>query len=394
MRVVLGATALVVFGLAIFEVTMHPAGSDRLELTAIFIGMATMMIVAAWLLPRLVRLAGSVRWALSLVMILAFSVVTVGVAAAAQRMFISKHDLTFLLVVLAFGLVAASGFAMVVSRPLGDDLSAIAEAADRIGEGVLDVELDVDRGDEVGKVALAVERMVADLRAMELQRTADTEARRLFFTAVGHDLRTPLASIQAVVEALQDGLVDDPTRYLTAVERDVEALSNLVDDIFLLARIESGGLAIESAVVDLAELADEAIDVVAPIAAERGITIEMDATRSVMAFCGPEAISRVIRNLLDNAVRHSPPDSTVRVTLTAEGRPTVTVVDQGSGFTPEFADLAFDQFSRDDPSRARADGGAGLGLAIARGFVTALGGDIWAEPGPGGKVGFRLPSSV
>lgn len=394
MRVVLGATALVVFGLAIFEVTMHPAGSDRLELTAIFIGMATMMIVAAWLLPRLVRLAGSVRWALSLVMMLAFSVVTVGVAAAAQRMFISKHDLTFLLVVLAFGLVAASGFAMVVSRPLGDDLSAIAEAADRIGEGVLDVELDVDRGDEVGKVALAVERMAADLRAMELQRTADTEARRLFFTAVGHDLRTPLASIQAVVEALQDGLVDDPTRYLTAVERDVEALSNLVDDIFLLARIESGGLAIESAVVDLAELADEAIDVVAPIAAERGITIEMDATRSVMAFCGPEAISRVIRNLLDNAVRHSPPDSTVRVTLTAEGRPTVTVVDQGSGFTPEFADLAFDQFSRDDPSRARADGGAGLGLAIARGFVTALGGDIWAEPGPGGKVGFRLPSSV
>ena len=111
-----------------------------------------------------------------------------------------------------------------------------------------------------------------------------------------------------------------------------------------------------------------------------------------MAEAGPEAVMRVMRNLLDNAIRHSPAGGEVVVTVTNGSSASVTVRDDGPGFSAEFVDRAFERFSRDDAARMRATGGAGLGLAIAEGFVTALGGEIWAEPGPGGKVAFLLPN--
>jgi signal transduction histidine kinase len=113
-----------------------------------------------------------------------------------------------------------------------------------------------------------------------------------------------------------------------------------------------------------------------------------------MALGGPEALGRVIRNLLDNAVRHSPDGAEIVVAVGADGSPSVTVVDQGEGFAPDFIDVAFDRFTRGDPARMRDKGGSGLGLAIASGFVSALDGEMWAEPGPGGTVGFRLPAPV
>jgi signal transduction histidine kinase len=176
------------------------------------------------------------------------------------------------------------------------------------------------------------------------------------------------------------------------MDRDVAALSALVDDLFLLSRLEEGSIAVERGPIDVTELADEAIEVLAPVAASAEVRLELDADRRVVAVGGSEAVSRVLRNLLDNAIRFAPTGSAVTVEVRNEDGASVRVLDAGPGFDTEFVGRAFDRFSRDDPSRERSTGGSGLGLAIARGFVEALNGTIWAEPGPGGCVGFRLPA--
>ena len=197
-------------------------------------------------------------------------------------------------------------------------------------------------------------------------------------------------SMQAAVEALRDGVAPDPDRYIVSLERDLVALNALVDDLFLLSRIEAGDLDVDAVPTDLTDLADEAIEVLRPVAEQRHVHVELDAPQRVVVSTGPEAVGRVLRNLLDNAIRHAPEGSTVSVTVSSTGHPTVTVRDQGHGFSPEFVERAFESFTRSDAARTRATGGAGLGLAIAKGFVDALGGEIWAEPGPGGVVAFRL----
>jgi two-component system sensor histidine kinase BaeS len=144
--------------------------------------------------------------------------------------------------------------------------------------------------------------------------------------------------------------------------------------------------------IDLSDLADEALEGLRPTAAGRGIDLVLETSGHVRALGGPEALARVIRNLVDNAIRHSPEGGRVTVRVEGNGAALVRVLDDGPGFHPDFLDRAFESFTRDDDARTRRAGGAGLGLAIARGFVQAHGGSIWADAGPGGRVTFRVPS--
>ena len=177
------------------------------------------------------------------------------------------------------------------------------------------------------------------------------------------------------------------------MQRDVEALGALIDDLFLLARIESGNLALDRVPLDLSELVDEAVEALAPAAAARGIRIERDTPQRVRVAGNPTALGRVVRNLLDNAIQHAPDGSVVRVVVDGAERPRVEVTDEGPGFPAEFSAHAFERFTRADPSRNRSTGGAGLGLAIARGLVEAHGGRIWIGAPPGGRVTFDLPAA-
>jgi signal transduction histidine kinase len=199
--------------------------------------------------------------------------------------------------------------------------------------------------------------------------------------------------MRAAVEALQDGLTDEPERFLASLVADVGALGRLVDDIFLMARLESGDIDLSTEIIYLTEIADEGIEVLRPLASARGVLPRLEADGRVLAVGAPEAVARVVRNLLDNAVRHSPQGGEVVIRVSNGDPARCTVIDQGAGFSKEFAARAFKRFTRDDASRSRTAGGAGLGLAIARSYVVALGGDIDAEPGPGGRVSFWLPSA-
>jgi signal transduction histidine kinase len=292
--------------------------------------------------------------------------------------------------------VFATVLALVASVPLGRDAERLEATVRRIELGDRAARTGVDRADELGHVARALDQLTERLDALERERAAIEDERRRMFASVGHDLRTPLSALQAAVEALADGLAPEPDRYLRAMSHDVAALGALIDDVFLLATIESGRLELDREPLDLSELADETVEALGPAAAAQRVRLALRSPGGVRIDGNATAIGRVLRNLVDNAIRHAPPDTAVDVLVDSEPAPTVTVVDRGPGFPTEFAGHAFVPFARADVSRTRATGGAGLGLVIARGLVEAHGGRIWidhVEPSAGGRVVFELPAA-
>lgn len=383
--------AAVVVALGIFEVTMHPTVAERTRLGAIFVVLMGVAALAVIVLPRWSERAHSIQFTIIAISMTSFLIVAATAIAAAREMFFSTHDLQLLLVVLGFGLIASFGFALAVSRPITSDLRRMADAAQRVAADDFSATTDVSRADEVGSLARAFDTMAQELQEAGQRRRDDDTARRDFLTAIGHDLRSPLGSLQAAIEALQDGVAPDPDRYLSSMERDITALHRLVDDIFLLARLEAGAVELHIQSVDVTEIADEAIEVLRPTAHRLGVSVELRAPGSITTATAPEALGRVMRNLIDNAIRHSEGNVVVSVDTLDDLR--VRVTDDGAGFPADFVDQAFDSFTRADTARTRDGSGTGLGLAIAHRFVTALGGSIHAEPGPGGVVEFNLPVS-
>ncbi len=393
MRAIAALILAIVGAIALFEVTMQPSAGERTELLVIFVAMAAGTVLLGWLLPKVARRFGSLRASVVVMAIASVLAVAVATGVAARLMFLESHDLQLLTVVLGFGVGLGVVLATTLASQLTQGLDDIGRTAARVADGDLTARTGVERTDELGHAAAAVDRMTEQLAAAEAEREANELARRRFLAAVGHDLRSPLAALRAAVEALEDGLAPDPERYLRSMRADVDAMAHLVDDLFLLATIEAGRLEIVAELVDLAELADESIEALQPVASGKGIELTLDAEGSVPAIGGPEALGRVMRNLLHNAIRFSPAHAEVVVRVSNGAAATVEVADDGPGFSPAMVESAFEEFVTDDPARSRTAGGAGLGLAIARGIVDAHGGAIWAEPGPGGRVSFRLPPS-
>lgn len=393
----LTSVLVVAGGMLTFELLMRPSAAERLELLVLFIAPAAVATVASVGLRRFAARSRSLRTTIAAVGLVVVAVIGLAVALGAWRMFLSGHDLRLLTVVLLVGAGLGVVVALSVARSLTADLDVVRRTVDRVSVDDLTARTGVERADERGAATAALDRMIDRLAEAEKLRQADDVARRNLLAAVGHDLRTPLAALQAAVEALQDGLAPDPDRYLSSMGQHVTALSALVADLFLLARIEAGELSVERQPVDLAELADETIEAMTPIAHQRGIELRLEASGRVPVLGQPGELGRVIRNLVDNAVRHAPPATPVVVRVAGNGDgggggASVEVTDEGPGFSAEMVPSAFDSFVRAEPSRSRGTGGAGLGLAIAKGVVEAHGGTIWARPGPGGRVGFHLPA--
>ncbi len=371
---------------------MRPSGSERTQLLLLFIAMAAGTALLGWLLPRATRRFRSLRTSILIMAVASVAAVAVATGMAARLMFLESHDLQLLTVVLGFGVGLGVVLATTLAGQLTRGLGEIGRTASRVADGDLAARTGVARLDELGAAADAVDRMASKLAEAEAERDANDRARRHFLAAVGHDLRSPLAALRAAVEALEDGLAPDPERFLRSMRADLDAMSHLVDDLFLLATIEAGKLEFDRETVDLAELADESIEAMQPVAAGKNVALRLDAGGSVPTVGGAAALGRVIRNLLNNAIRHSPDAAEVVVTVSNGSDATLVVADHGPGFSAGMIDRAFEQFVTGDPARSRESGGTGLGLAIARGIVAAHGGSIWAEPGPGGRVAFRLPA--
>ena len=349
-------------------------------------------ILVGLALRRYQRRARSLRRS---VLVVALSSLLIAVAAAVtatRLMVLSEQELGAFLTVLGVAAGFAALLAVVVSQPLGDDVRHLESAVRRIEMGDRSVRVDSLRGDELGHVGRAIDDLVRRLTELENERSAGEDARRTLLSNIGHDLRSPLAALQAAIEALVDGVAPDPQRYLRSMQHDVEALGSLIDDLYLLSRLDAGQLDLERVPIDLVELADDAVESLAPTAAAAGVRVVLEAGDAVHVLASPVSLARVIRNLVDNGIRHAPAGSTVRVTVTAERGALVRVTDDGPGFPDDFRDHAFERFTRSDPSRTRQSGGGGLGLAIARGLVEAHGGEIWIEDSANASVAFRVPT--
>ncbi|MGH8976560.1 MAG: sensor histidine kinase [Acidimicrobiia bacterium] len=394
MKSLVAAVVVIAAGMGALEVVMNPSGGDRLEPLALFCAMATVTLLATRAVPTLAMRTRTLGHTVAAVGLVAAGLIALGLVVGAWRMFLSVHDLHLLSIMLAVAAGLSVVFALGVARSVRTDLAALRNTTDRVAKGDLTARTSVSRSDELGATAAAIDEMIERLAAAEHQRRHDEEARRALLAAIGHDLRTPLAALQAAIEALQDRLATDPDRYLRAMGHDVAHLRALVDDLFLLARIEAGDFVVEREVVDLSELADETIEAMEPVARQRLVELHLETTGRVSAIGGPQALGRVMRNLVHNAIRYAPDAGNVVIRVFNGDGATVEVIDDGPGFDPTVIPAAFDIFVRADPARSRDTGGAGLGLAIAKGVVDAHGGEIWARPGPGGRVGFRLPISA
>jgi signal transduction histidine kinase len=233
--------------------------------------------------------------------------------------------------------------------------------------------------------------------AAQQQRELDV-LRRDLITWVGHDLRTPLASVRAIIEALADDVVDDPAerqRYLRTAQRNIQALSTLIDDLFELAQLDTGGLTLEKCPASIADLISDTLESFSAMAHEQGVSLQGSAAAGVdPLLMDSSKIGRVLANLLGNALQHTPATGTVQVRAWAEpGEVRVSVRDTGPGIRAEDLPHVFERFYRGEKSRSRSSGGSGLGLAIAEGLVLAHGGRIWAvsTQGAGATFTFSLP---
>ena len=299
-------------------------------------------------------------------------------------MFHMGADLKILLV--AAGSATAAVFAaLVLARSITGSLRRVGAASREVAAGELSARAPEGGAREVAELAASFNAMAAGIEEL-------FDARRELVAWASHDLRAPIASMQAMLEALEDGLAT-PADYLPTLRQQVRTLSMLVDDLFELARIDAGALRLELQQTPVAPLVDSALRLLRPEAEARGVSLSADVDAGAEAQLEADKIERVLCNLLTNALRHTPSDGSVAIRVERrEAEVLLRVEDSGEGLGGEAPARMFDRFWRAD--RARSGNGAGLGLAIARGLVEAHGGRIWAENRPqgGARVSFTIPA--
>jgi signal transduction histidine kinase len=332
----------------------------------------------------LLRLLPTVRLQLAGLAVLAVLLPLGAVLLSGWVMFHMGEDVKILSVIAASALTAVVA-ALVLAHSIGASIDRVRDASVELARGDLTVRVPEGGPAEVAELATSFNDMGDNLR-----RLFDT--RRELVAWASHDLRTPLANMQAMLEAIEDDL-GKPEEYVPVLREQVRVLSLLVDDLFELARIDAGALTLEMQRLPLAPIVSSSLRSIQAEARSRKVQLDADVGDDVTARFAPAEVERVLMNLLTNALRHTPSDGAVAVHV--EQQPDevrVAVEDTGNGLDSEARERMFERFWRGDQSRSSR--GAGLGLAIARGLVEAHGGRIWAEDreGGGARVCFTLPS--
>lgn len=313
------------------EFVMAPSGGEQNRLISMYAAIAAAVFVVGLSLAVLTRRSLNRRiLAVSIAGPLVVGLTTIWGAAS---MFTSSHDAQFVVILTALATALAALLVNLLSSPLLRDLSRISEVAKILGEGDLSARTGIDRSDEL---AYTFDSMANKIEQAASERKRLEDERQFMLSSLSHDARTPLTAIRAAVEALQDGMAPDPVRYLESIEHDLRSIEAIVEDLFVIGKLDADQLSLPIEELDLAEVAEIAVRAIKPLA---------------LKYDGP-------------------------------------------GFDADFVDRAFQQLERADAARTRAHGGAGLGLAVVRGLAEAQGGRVWADAGPGGRVTFELPAGV
>jgi signal transduction histidine kinase len=373
-------------------------GMDAGELAhlAALIAPALLTTVVAIALARVLLSRASMRQGMVAVAFVGAVAAIANLVVLARQMVVAEHDATTLAVLFLYSAAAGVGAALALAGSRTRAVDRLAENARRLGEGDLAARVgELEAGPELDTLAHTLDEMAERLeRSQEREREIEA-TRRDLVTAVSHDLRTPLASLRAMAEAIDEGVVDDPPtmrRYAGEMRRSIAQLVAMVDDLFELAQLDAGAIEAETSRARLAEVVGSALATVAHPAEEKGLLLVANLNGVDDEPCSPR-LTRVLQNLLVNAVRHTPADGTVRIEARRSVRGLELVVsDTGEGIAPQDLERVFDPFFRGDP--ARRGTGAGLGLALAKRIAEALGGTIEAqsEPGTGSRFAVTVPA--
>ena len=399
-RFLLGLLLILLASLALFYGLMQPPLSDLSLMTTFLMVAAGIAAAAGYFAYRLrwIDRSPSLRLSLLAVNVLAIGLAFASVWATARLMFASEHDLLLATVLLLFAAGMAAVLGTFLSSGVIERIRQLEAASHRIERGELTARAAVQGNDELAALGDAFNRMAAQLETAAARQAELERMRRDLVAWAGHDLQTPLTSIRAILEAVADGVIEDPAtrqQYLQTAQRNIKDLSHLIDDLFEVAQLQAGSFRLHLETSSLNDLISDTVEGFSGQIADRGIDLEGRVAPGVdPVVLDPARIGRVLSNLLANALRHTPDGG--RIAIEASGGPAevrISVRDNGEGIAPEDLPHVFESFYRGEKSRGRASGGSGLGLAIARGFVEAHSGVISAvsPPGQGCTVSFTLP---
>jgi len=399
-RFLIGILIILAITLGIFELVMLPP-TGELGLMAAYLGVTALIsALAGYLAYRLgwINFSPALRWTLlggySLASVLTFF----NVWFSANMMFVSNHDFLLAIILLVFAGGMATVLGYFLSSTVTERIQRLKNAAEKLSEGDLQTRVPVTGRDEVAALASTFNHMAEKLQLTDQKQRELESMRRDLIAWVSHDLQTPLTSIRAILEALSDGVVEDPetiNRYLNTAQRDVKNLSALIDDLFQMAQLDAGGFPLHRTEASLSDLVSDTLESFTEVAKQHEITLEGNVELDVdPVHMDTQAIGRVLNNLIGNALRHTPNQGRVSVWVRREQHIEVTISDTGEGIRADDLPHIFERFYRGDASRSRTRGtGAGLGLAIARGIVKAHGGEIKVESqvGKGTQFTFSIP---
>ncbi|NBM19850.1 sensor histidine kinase KdpD [Streptomyces sp. GC420] len=358
-----------------------------------FLGAAAAGLLGAGVL-RVLR-HRSLIVSLTVVTAVAVTAMLAGTLAVAWAMFLSPHDLTVVTTVVAMAAVVSLATALLLGHWVVARSRDLTHAARSFGEGG---SFAAPAGEATAELA-ALSRELA-LTSAKLAESRDREraletSRRELVAWISHDLRTPLAGLRAMSEALEDGVADDPERYFKQIRTEVDRLNSMVGDLFELSRIHAGALSLTLTRMSVYDLVGDALAGADPLARELGVRLVGDRVEAVPVRVDGKEMTRVLVNLLVNAIRHTPMDGTVAVA--AERRPgavVLSVTDECGGIAEENLGRVFDTGWRGSDART-PNAGAGLGLAIVRGIVEAHSGETRVRNVGGGcRFEVTLPTAA
>ncbi len=381
-------------------VLLRPPLSDLVAMAGFLLASGGLTVAAAlgltrWNLPGWI---GSLRAKIVLMAVLTAVLALLNVGFTAFLMFLSPHELVLLGGLLAFALGMSVFVALSVSRTVSDSIHELLDAVRSFNAGNMEAKVPVATADEVGELAAAFNDM-----SQRLEESFSKERewnRREMMQAVSHDLRTPLASIQAMVESINDGVVSDEEtvkRYMRSTQTEVENLNQLINDLFELAQLDAGLLELRIETSSVQDLISDTLESMSAQVRAQKLTLsgKVDEELSPVDI-DPQRVQRVLYNLVQNGLHYTPPDGTISIQARDAGEEVqVEVRDTGEGIPEGELPHIFQRSYRVDPSRARGSGGAGLGLSIVLGIVEAHGGRIWVESGlgKGSSFTFTLPKT-
>ena len=371
-------------------------GSEAAEHLLVPLAVAIGLTVVAISLAT--RYLGRASLRLRFVGISVFAVVLglANLAVLSVLMVVSEDDATLVGVLLIYATAVAIGGGTAAGRASSQAVERVSEAARKMAAGDLEARAGaVGGGPELERLASTLDEMAAELAAAGHRERAIEAQRRDLIVAVSHDLRTPLADLQAMAEAITDGVVTDPATiadYTGRMAASVESLGRLVDDLFEFVQLDGAAIEAERELARVDQVVEWAVAACDAHAALKGLELRTELGDAAAAECSPR-LTRVLQNLLQNAIRHTPGDGTVVVCARQAGAEIeVAVEDTGEGIDAEAVERVFEPFWRGDA--ARATEGSGLGLALAQRIVESLGGRIEVESAPaeGSRFAVVLPA--